>query len=77
MSVSADPGTPQEQTIETWLANRYHAPSDDTNQPIDLSSAALYEEIVLKLTAQVANTDAKPQWKADSFFRRFASAGND
>jgi Zn-dependent M28 family amino/carboxypeptidase len=74
MSVSADPGTPQQQTIETWLANRYHAPSDDTNQPIDLKSAALFEEIVRQLLITTANTDAKPQWKPDSFFRRFATA---
>ena len=77
MSVSADPGTPQMQTLETWLANRYHAPSDDTQQPIDLGSAALFEEIVRKLLITTANTDAKPQWKQDSFFRRFAASGND
>jgi hypothetical protein len=77
MSVSADPGTAEDKTIETWLANRYHAPSDDTNQPIDLGAAALFEEIVLKLTAQVANADGTPHWKSDSFFKRFATAGND
>jgi Zn-dependent M28 family amino/carboxypeptidase len=77
MSVGADPDTPQNQTIETWLANRYHAPSDDTNQPIDLTAAAQFEEIVLKLTSQVANADGTPAWKADSFFRRFATTGKD
>jgi hypothetical protein len=25
----------------------------------------------------VANADARPRWKPDSFFRRYASAGND
>jgi Zn-dependent M28 family amino/carboxypeptidase len=31
------PGTVEEKTIEDWLTNRYHAPSDDTNQPVDSS----------------------------------------
>ena len=77
MSVSADPGTPQMQTLETWLANRYHAPSDDTKQPMDLGSAALFEEIVRRLLITTANTDAAPEWKSDSFFRRFLDSGKD
>ena len=58
--------------FKDWLTNHYHAPSDDINQPVDLSSAALYEEIMRKLLVSVANADARPQWKPDSFFRRYA-----
>jgi hypothetical protein len=58
-----------------WLTNRYHAPSDDLNQPVDLSAAALYEEVVHLLLISVANADARPQWKTDSFFRRYAVGG--
>jgi hypothetical protein len=46
--------------------------SDDINQPVNLSAAALYEEIMRKLLISVANDNARPQWKADSLFRRYA-----
>jgi hypothetical protein len=38
-----------------------------------LQAAALYEEIVRRLLIDTANTAARPQWKPDSFFRRFAT----
>ena len=72
MEIGFDPGSPQQQIFKDWLTNHYHAPSDDTSQPINLSAAALYEEIMRKLLVAVANSDARPQWKADSFFRRYA-----
>ena len=59
--------------METWLTTRYHAPSDDLNQPVDLQAAALYEEIVLRLLTETANADARPRWNDDSFFRRYAA----
>jgi len=55
-----------------WLTQRYHAPSDDANQPVDLGAAAKYEEIVRALLINVADGAGRPQWKADSFFRRYA-----
>ena len=72
MSDWAEPGSPEEKVMETWLATRYHAPSDDLNQPVDLQAAALYEEIVLRLLTETANADARPRWNDDSFFRRYA-----
>ncbi len=67
------PGSPEQQIFKDWLTNRYHAPSDDTNQPVDLQTAAKYEEIIRGLLIDVANADAKPQWKQDSFFRRYST----
>jgi Zn-dependent M28 family amino/carboxypeptidase len=72
MEIGYDLGSPQQQIFKDWLANHYHAPSDDASQPINLSAAALYEEIMRKLLVAVANSDARPQWKADSFFRRYS-----
>jgi hypothetical protein len=44
---------------------------------VDLSAAAGYEEIMRGLLIAVANDPHRPQWKQDSFFRRYAqSAGN-
>jgi Zn-dependent M28 family amino/carboxypeptidase len=74
MDVGFDPGTPEQKTFKDWLTERYHAPSDDLQQPVDLSAAALYEEIVRQLLVQVANGNDRPQWKPDSFFKRYAAA---
>src|SRR5215468_315860 len=77
MQVSFEKGSPEQKIFKDWLTQRYHAPSDDANQPVDLSAAAKYEEIVRSLMLRVANGEQRPQWKQDSFFRRYAqpSAG--
>jgi hypothetical protein len=67
------PGSPEEKLHKDWLRDRYHAPSDDLNQPVDKAAAARFNEIILKLAERVANDDQKPAWKQDSFFRRFAN----
>jgi Zn-dependent M28 family amino/carboxypeptidase len=73
MSVAPDPDSPEQKKLfKDWLTYRYHAPSDDVNQPVDLAAAAKYEEIVRALLINVANDDHRPQWKPDSFFRRYA-----
>jgi len=73
MGVAADPNSPeQKQLFKEWLTHRYHAPSDDLDQPVDLSSAAQYEEVVRALLISVANNKQRPQWKPDSVFRRYA-----
>jgi hypothetical protein len=61
--------------LKEWRANRYHAPSDDVNQPVNLATAAGYEEVIRALTITVADDPARPAWKQDSFFRRYAAAG--
>jgi Zn-dependent M28 family amino/carboxypeptidase len=66
------PGTPEEQQFKDWLTNRYHAPSDDVNQPVDLVAAARFNELILKLTERVADAPTRPHWKETSYFRRFA-----
>ena len=77
LNVGFDPGSLEQKIFKDWLTNRYHAPSDDLAQPVDLAAAGLYEEIVRQLLISVANADARPQWKTDSFFRRYTTeAGN-
>ena len=73
LDVGYDPGSPEQKIFKDWLTNRYHAPSDDLAQPVDLASAGLYEDIVRQLLISVANADIRPQWKPDSFFRRYAT----
>ncbi len=65
-------GPEQEKISADWLHNRYHAPSDDLNQPVNRATAAKYEEIMSAFMLQVADASERPRWKPDSFFRRFA-----
>ena len=76
MSVAPEPGSPEQLKIfKDWLTQRYHAPSDDVDQPVDRAAAAKYEEIVRALLINIANGDHRPEWKPDSFFRRYAESG--
>ncbi len=73
LAMDIAPSTPEQEPIyKDWLTHRYHAPSDDLDQPVDLASAGKYEDIIRLLTIKVANDPQRPQWKPDSFFRRFA-----
>jgi Zn-dependent M28 family amino/carboxypeptidase len=72
---AAAPGSAEEKMQKQWLARRYHAPSDDANQPVDLVAAAQFNRFMLRLAERVADQDARPAWKEKSFFRRFAPAG--
>ena len=73
MGIAPDPDSPaQKQLFRNWLTERYHAPSDDLDQPIDLPAAAHYEEVIRALMIAVADNSQRPQWKANSFFRGYA-----
>jgi hypothetical protein len=74
-SFGAAPGSHEEQMKKDWLTNRYHAPSDDVNQPVDLAAAARFTQLLLTLAERVAGDEARPEWKPTSFFRRFAQPG--
>ncbi len=73
VDVGFELGTPEQKIFKDWLTNRYHAPSDDANQPVDLRCAALYEEFTRRLLLDTANAPARPRWNPDSFFRRYAA----
>jgi Zn-dependent M28 family amino/carboxypeptidase len=73
IDVGFELGTPEQKVFKDWLTNRYHAPSDDVNQPVNLQAAALYEEFTRRLIIDTANAPAPPKWKPDSFFRRYAA----
>jgi len=77
MGVGATPGSPEQKIFKDWLTQRYHAPSDDLNQPVDLPAAALYEEVIRGLMVSVAQDPHRPQWKQDSFFRRYSQAAGE
>lgn len=72
-SVGFEKGSKEAATAKKWLTERYHAPSDDPQQPVDLKAAEDFNELVLSLIEAVANRPDRPKWNKDSFFRRYAN----
>jgi Zn-dependent M28 family amino/carboxypeptidase len=72
MKVGYEPDSPEAAIAAKWTAERYHAPSDDLQQPIDRSAAGKYVEVVRDLAVRIANRTDRPKWNDASFFKRFA-----
>jgi Zn-dependent M28 family amino/carboxypeptidase len=72
MKVGYDESSPQAQIARKWTAERYHAPSDDLDQPIDHPAAGHYVDVVGHLAVRIANRADRPRWNDSSFFKRFA-----
>ena len=77
MKVGYKPGSADEKTFHDWLHERYHAPSDDLNQPVDLGAAGKYEQVISQLMLTIADGNRRPDWKQASFFRRYAQQSGD
>jgi Zn-dependent M28 family amino/carboxypeptidase len=65
-------GTAEARIERKWRSTRYHAPSDDLNQPVEREDAIRLNDFVAELALRVANAPERPQWLPQSFFRRFA-----
>jgi Zn-dependent M28 family amino/carboxypeptidase len=65
-------GTPEAETERVWRSTRYHSVSDDLAQTVFREDAVRLHDFVAELALRVANAPQRPQWKAESFFRRFA-----
>jgi Zn-dependent M28 family amino/carboxypeptidase len=72
IDIGAAPGSAEATLLKEWRTQRYHAPSDDADQPVDLAAAATYEELIRALTIELADDPVKPAWKPTSFFSRYA-----
>jgi hypothetical protein len=72
LKVGYEPGSPQAAIAAAWTKERYHAPSDDLQQPVDLEAAAGFNALLGKLAVAVADQAQRPRWNAESFFKRFA-----
>ena len=76
LEIGATPGTPEARALKDWTRQRYHQPSDDLQQPLDLEAAAGFTRLLFDFTRAVANEDEAPRWKSGSFFKRFAAPGS-
>ena len=61
--------TPEFKIEHDWRANRYHAPSDDLDQPVMKEEAVKLDAYVAALATRVANAEARPEWLPSSVFR--------
>jgi hypothetical protein len=71
MKVGYRENSPEAAIAAKWTAERYHAPADDLNQPVDLAAAAAYVDALGNLALRIANRADKPKWNDSSFFKRF------
>jgi len=72
MKVGYEKGSPEEGIAKRWLTERYHAPSDDLQQPVDKQAAGKFDQFVAKLLERIADQEQRPAWKESSFFKRYA-----
>jgi Zn-dependent M28 family amino/carboxypeptidase len=75
MKVGYDENSPEAAIARKWTAERYHAPSDDLNQPVDLAAGAKFVEVLRTLALRIADRPDRPKWSDTSFFKRFAKGG--
>ncbi len=74
LDFGTEKGSPEAAIDKKWLTERYHAPSDDVNQPVDKPAAAEFNSLVMRLMERVADAPSRPEWKRESFFRRYQTA---
>jgi len=71
VSIGYQSGSEAEAAVLKFFTERYHAPADDIEQPVNLEAAAQFVELVRRTMVQVANDPERPRWNPDSFFRKF------
>ena len=63
-----DPHLDARKFVENWIATRYHAPSDDMNQPLDFDATVEFMQISFLIGYDLAEQKARPSWKSGDFF---------
>lgn len=70
------PDSPEQKIFTDWIHTRYHAPSDDLNQPVDKVAAAQFTSLIGQLALRVADAPSPPSWYEESFYRHLSWARN-
>ena len=70
---AALPGSADAEVQDNWFKERYHAQSDDLQQPVDLAAVEDFDRYIAALVGRIANAGQPPRWNENSFFRRFAA----
>jgi hypothetical protein len=69
--------SPEMKTINEWLANRYHKPSDDLEQPVNLETAVKFDSMYFDIVQSVANRQSRPAWYGKSVFATIPRSGKE
>ncbi|MBA2565607.1 MAG: M28 family peptidase [Gemmatimonadetes bacterium] len=64
----ADSGATGSEVFQEWMRTRYHAPSDDMEQPMDLEGGARHAQLQFLIGLEIANDPHRPTWNEGDFF---------
>ena len=73
LKVGFEPGSPEAAIDARWTKERYHQPSDDLQQPIDLGAAVTFTRLVGGAVDRGRQSRRPAAMEGGSFFRRFAA----
>ena len=65
-----DPAVDAQGELDRWIVERYHKPTDDTAQPVDLRGVRAELENNLLVTLYIANEMGDVRWDSRSFLGR-------
>jgi hypothetical protein len=63
-----DPNVDGRKFVENWISTRYHAPSDDMNQPLNFDASIQFLQLNFLAGYDVAQEQKRPAWKPGDFF---------
>ena len=63
-----DPKFDAKKFTDEWNATRYHAPSDDMAQPMNLDASVQFMRLEFLIGYDIANDPQRPRWKPGDFF---------
>ena len=63
-----DPSVDGRKFVENWIATRYHAPSDDMDQPLNFDASIQFMQLNFLVGYDVAQDHQRPTWKKGDFF---------
>ncbi|KWS05378.1 hypothetical protein AZ78_2929 [Lysobacter capsici AZ78] len=66
--VARDAGVDARQQFRTFLADHYHQPDDDAEQPIQYADAARLAQLNARIGQLIADAPQRPRWNPGDFF---------
>lgn len=72
---SIDPNIDAQEQLDTWIVDRYHRPTDDGDQPVDLVGVRAELESNLMVTYYIVNNMGPIQWDTSSFLYGLRPSG--
>jgi hypothetical protein len=74
---AADPGEDAQARLDRWIAERYHRPADDLEQPVDRDGVRIELRTNLLVTHWIANGMDEVRWDPESFLYRLFAEGRE